>query len=233
MSDGKSLRSRSSGGEIAAFLDKARALAPTASGGGRLLFCLDATASREPVWDRAMQIQGEMFLEAAKVGNLAVKLAYYRGLGECRALPWSANAAELLGAMTGIRCAAGQTQIERLLRLALDERQNGRVDAMVFVGDCMEENPDRLVTLAGRMALLGIKLFVFQDGFDPTAERTLRELARITGGAWCRFDAASAAQLRDLLCAVAVYAAGGNRALEAFGRGRGEDIRLLTRQLGG
>ncbi len=232
MSGGKSLRTRSSGSEIDAFLKQARALTPTTSGDtGRLLFALDATASREPVWDRATQIQGEMFLEASRVGNLAVKLAYYRGLGECRALPWSRNAAELLGAMTGIRCAAGQTQIARILQLALTEREKGRLDAMVFVGDCVEENPDRLVGLAGRMALLGVKLFVFQDGRDAIAERTLRELARLTGGAWSRFDAGSAAQLRDLLCAVAVYAAGGDSALKAFSRGRGDDIKRLTSQV--
>ena len=54
---------------------------------------------------------------------------------------------------------------------------------------------------------------------------------RLTGGAHCRFDTGSAQQLKDLLSAVAVYAAGGRRALEDFGRRRGGTVPLLTRQL--
>jgi len=36
----------------------------TAGGRGRLLFAMDATASREPTWDHACTIQGEMFVAA-------------------------------------------------------------------------------------------------------------------------------------------------------------------------
>lgn len=228
---GKSLR-RSSGTEIDAFLNKARELAPVGDGVGRLLFAMDATASREPVWDRAMQLQGEMFLEASHIGSLAVKLAYYRGFMECYALPWSRNGEELLGKMTGIRCAAGTTQIERILKLAINEHRTGKLNAMVFVGDCMEEDPDRLVGLAGKLGILGVPVFVFQDGHNAVAEKTFREIARLSKGAWCRFDAGSAAQLRDLLCGVAVFAAGGAKALSDFSRRHGESLKLLTNQLG-
>ena len=43
---------------------------------GRLLFAMDATASREPTWDRACQIQGEMFSETASMGGLHVKMSF-------------------------------------------------------------------------------------------------------------------------------------------------------------
>ena len=227
---GKSLRP-SSGQEIDAFLEKARQLAPVLGGGGRLLFALDATASREPVWDRAMHIQAEMFKEAAKLGTLQIKLVYYRGFMECYALPWSRKGEDLLEKMTGIRCAAGTTQIERILDLALREQRDSKIDAVVFVGDCMEENPDRLAGLAGQLGIHRVPVFVFQDGYDAVAEKTFREIARLSGGAWCRFDAASAAQLRDLLCGVAVFATGGAKALEDFSRGRGEALKRLTSQL--
>jgi hypothetical protein len=226
----KSLRS-SSGQEIAAFLDKVKALAPSGNGNGRLLFALDATASREPVWDRAMQVQSEMFLEAARLGSLQIKVAYYRGFMECYALPWSSNGADLTSKMAEIRCAAGTTQIERILKLALDEHAKRKLNAVVFVGDCMEEDPDRLAGLAGQLGIHGIPAFVFQDGFDTVAEKTFRHIARLSGGAWCRFDAASAAQLRDLLCGVAVFATAGAAALEDFSRGRGDALKLLTRQM--
>ena len=45
------------------------------------------------------------------------------------------------------------------------------------------------------------------------------------------FDAGSARQLRDLLSAVAVYAAGGRLALERFGQRRGETVRRLSQQI--
>ncbi|HLI20382.1 MAG TPA: hypothetical protein VKV32_04645, partial [Stellaceae bacterium] len=49
--------------EVDAFLRKVAAM-PTARPAGRrgkLIFAMDATASREPSWDRASRIQGEMF----------------------------------------------------------------------------------------------------------------------------------------------------------------------------
>ena len=82
----------------------------------------------------------------------------------------------------------------------------------------MEEEMDELCGCAGELALLGVPVFIFQEGRDAAAERAFREIARLTKGAWCRFDSGSAAQLRDLLSAVAVYAAGGRKALEDMRR---------------
>ena len=70
-----------------------------------------------------------------------------------------------------------------------------------------------------------------QDGHDPIPERTCRNIDRLSSGGWGRVDANSAAQLRDLLCAVAVYAAGGQKALEQFGRKRGGTVLKLSHQL--
>ena len=56
-------------------------------------------------------------------------------------------------------------------------------------------------------------------------------MARLSGGACCPFDAGSARQLRELLRAVAVYAAGGQRALEDYSRRTGGEVLRLTRQL--
>jgi hypothetical protein len=73
-----------------------------------------------------------------------------------------------------------------------------------------------------------VPVFLFQEGRDSKAETAFREIARLTKGAYCRFDAGSAAQLKDLLSAVAVYAAGGRKALAALG---GRVPRLLLEQL--
>ena len=79
-----------SGGGVDAFLRRVAATpAPVAHGEtGRLIFAMDATASREPTWDSACQIQGEMFDATAALGGLQVQLVYYRGFGQCRASRW-------------------------------------------------------------------------------------------------------------------------------------------------
>lgn len=200
---------------------------------GRLIFAMDATASREPTWDQAAQIQGRMFEETAALGGLDVQLCHYRGYGEFEAGPWCASAGDLLGRMTAVSCRAGQTQLEKVLRHALAETRRKRVQALVFVGDSMEEDVDRLGGLAGQLGVLGLPLFLFHEGRDREAGHAFARLARLSGGAVCPFDAGSASQLRELLGAVAVYAAGGRQALQALGARQGGKTLQLLQQLKG
>ena len=225
----------SSDTDVADFLNKVATTQASKTAGqrGRLIFAMDATASREPSWDRACQIQGEMFTETAALGGLEVQLLYYRGFGECRASKWAGNAKELLRLMTSVRCLGGQTQIEKVLGHALKESEKKKVDAVVFVGDAMEEDIDRVCHRAGELGLRGVPVFVFHEGGDPIVRRAFEQIARLTGGAYCAFDSASAQQLRDLLSAVAVYAAGGRQALLDYGEKQGGEVRRLTHQLSG
>ena len=202
--------------EIDAFLGKVKALGPAQQTGGqrgRLIFALDATMSRQPMWDTACRLQGDMFNETAAIGGLDVQLVYYRGLGECRASPWVSDARRLGGLMEKIDCRGGHTQIGKILAHAKRENEAKKVQALVFVGDAMEEPIDDLCAAAGQLGLLGVPAFVFQEGGDAVAEPAFREIARLTRGAYCRFDAGSAHQLAELLRAVAAYAAGGMKAL--------------------
>jgi hypothetical protein len=202
-----------------------------APGMGRLIFAIDATASRQPTWDRACQIQAEMFSATASLGGLAIRLCYFRGFGEFHASPWLTESSALVGQMTSVTCLAGTTQIARVLRHAIDEAGRLRVNALVYIGDAMEEGEDGLAELAGKLGLLGVPAFIFQEGSEARAERAFRQIARLTRGAYMRFDAASAGSLRDLLNAVAVYAAGGQKALAEYAQRAGGEALLLTRQL--
>jgi hypothetical protein len=204
---------RSSASDIAAFVAKARSMAQTQAHTGRLIFALDATMSRQPTWDMACQLQADMFREAGSVGGLHVRLVYFRGLSECRASPWISDTAHLARLMSKIQCQGGHTQLGRVLSDARREAAASGVRAVVFVGDAMEEQLDALCATAGELGLLKVPCFMFQEGLDPTAETAFREIARLTGGAWCRFDMGSAAQLRELLRAAAAYASGGRDAL--------------------
>jgi len=200
--------------DVEAFLAEAGRIAPAAGARGRLIFALDATMSRQPTWDLACGLQAEMFDAAGAVGGLQVQLVYFRGIGESRASAFVANAAALGDLMVKIDCRGGHTQIGKVLAHVRREVGKRPVAALAYVGDAMEENPDQLCHLAGEIGLLGVRAFMFHEGRDKAAERTFREIARLTGGAYLPFDRSSAAELRALLNAVATYAAGGLKALE-------------------
>ena len=180
---------------------------------GRLIFALDATASRQPTWDTACTLQAEMFRKAGATGGLDMQLVYYRGLSECRSSRWFSDPEQLGRVMTKIMCESGHTQIEKVLLHAKKETTLLKVSALVFVGDAMEENPDDVAHQAGELGRLGVPVFTFQEGRDREVEHVFREIARLTHGAYCRFDPGAAHQLAELLRAVAVFAAGGLAAL--------------------
>jgi hypothetical protein len=220
---------RASEAEVADFVRRIKELAPAATTSrGRLIFAMDATMSRQPTWDMALALQAEMFQAVKAVGGLDVQLIFFRGSGECRASRWVSDPDALAQLMTRVTCAGGFTQIRKVLSHAREEARRKPVHALVYVGDCMEEDIDELCGRAGELALLGVPAFLFQEGGDAAAETTFREIARLTKGAYCRFDAGSAAQLKALLSAVAVYAAGGRKALADLG---GRASRLLLEQM--
>lgn len=221
-------------GEVDRFLSDLAKIPPRPGGGtgsGRLIFAMDATASREPTWDRACHLQAEMFEATGDLGGLAVQLVFYRGFRECMASPWLTEPKVLQKRMTGVHCLAGHTQIGRVLAHAAKETKKKTVNALIFVGDMCEEDIDELGHKAGELSLLGVPVFVFHEGGDPMAAQVFRHIAKLTGGAYCPFDASSAKQLRDLLGAVAVFAAGGRRALVDYGKTRSEAVLAITSQL--
>jgi len=219
-------------GDVDAFLERVRQMpAPAAGGNGRLVLAMDATMSRQHSWDMALSIQGDMFAEAGRVGGLDVQLVYFRGHSECRASRWTPDTAVLARLMGGIRCMGGRTQIGRVLKHLRGEAEQGKVNACIYIGDALEEPIDELAQLAGEVGLLGIPVFMFQEGRDAAAEAGFREIARLTRGAYFRFGSDAAKILRELLAAVAVYAAGGYSALENHSAQRGGAATLLLNQM--
>ena len=99
---------------------------------------------------------------------------------------------------------------------------------MVFVGDCCEEDVDQVGHEAGQLGLLGLPVFVFQEGNDRVASRLFPQIAKLTRGAYCKFDRTSPDELKRLLGAVAAYAAGGRDALLKYGREKGGAAARLT-----
>jgi hypothetical protein len=233
--DATTPRTPASESEVSAFLDKVAAAPKPAEAGarGRVLFALDATASRQPTWDRAAAVQGRMFEAAAALGGLDIQLAFYRGFREFKVSRWTDRGGELARLMAGVGCMAGETQIAKVLGHAVNEAKAGRLGALIFVGDCCEEDVDKLGARAGELGLLGVPAFIFHEGNDPIAAFAFEQIAKLSGGACCRFDADSPDQLAQLLGAVAVYAAGGRPALEAHAKSTGGAAALLTDRMAG
>src|SRR5271163_2909238 len=200
------LAPKGSSGQVDAFVEAARSVpAPGSGSRGRLIFALDATMSRQATWDLAQSLQGRMFEAAAGVGGLDVQLVYFRGMGECRASKFVSGGQGLAALMSGITVRGGTTQLRKVLVHARDEAKAAKVGALVFVGDAMEEDVEQLFGLAGELALVGLKAFMFQEGGDVRARNAFQEIARLTGGAYGAFDSGASARLASLLRAAAAY----------------------------
>jgi hypothetical protein len=198
---------------------------------GRLMFALDATASRAPTWAIARDLQTKMFREAAPIGHLDMQLTYYRGADECRASRWVSSGDQLAHLMNRIECEAGCTQIGRLLTHALRETKKATVQALVFIGDAMEEEIEDLAAKAGNLGALGVPIFMFQEGRDPAVRKAFRLLALKSGGAYFEFNpntSRAIKQLSDRLNAIARLAVGDAEAMQRIGV-----TAVLTDQRGG
>jgi hypothetical protein len=234
--DERSLQSRpdpSGKASVDRFLtEAAKAQTPSVRSTHRLLFGIDATASRQPTWDLACELHAELFAEAARAGNLAIQLCYYRGLNEFVASQWATTPSQLREQMISVSCRGGRTQMRRLLEHALSEASRYPVRALVFIGDCFEEDEADVLRFVGQLAIRALPVFIFQEGADRTATRVFKSIARLTNGAHIPFDSSSPDQLRRLLGAIAQYAAGGRSALDEYARRiGGSEARALLSQL--
>ena len=183
----------------------------------RLIFALDATASRELTWDLASSLHAELF-DAAKSADLAVQLVHFGGFNQFQASSWNSSPEQLLRHMQQVRCLGGMTQIRRVLSHILNESSADQtIKAAVYIGDMCEEPMADIVNTAGQLGLRQVPVFVFQEGAERYATEVFRSIAERSGGAHMPFEAGSAAQLRELLKAAVVYATEGLDAVRRIG----------------
>ena len=218
---------------VEAFLKKV-ASTPVKKGSGasgRLIFAMDASASRQLSWDQAAHIQTEMFLATSQLGNLLVQLVFFRGFGEFKVSKWTNDSGDLKSLMESVSCLAGITQIRKVLKHTLNETKRENVSALVYIGDSMEEDIDVLAKISGELGLFGVPAFMFQEGEDPITKYAFDQIAKLSGGACVSFDTGAVGVLKELLGAVAVFATGGRLALESMSKGKGKEIKQLTDQI--
>ena len=189
----------------------------------RLVFAIDATASRQPTWDLASNVQSQMFLEAGRYGGLEVQLVYFRGFDELRKTKFVGSAAPLVQAMVKVTCQSGHTQLVRVLKHIAREHEQAPVAAVILIGDCCEEGIDEVGHAAGLIE--HVPTYCFHEGHNEQGRAAFDAIAKATGGALIPFGSNSPSQLRELLGAVAAYVAGG---IEALVDQRPEIVALLT-----
>ncbi len=183
----------------------------------RLLFSMDATASREEAWNIAKEITGAMF--EAIPGKLDVGLAYHSGGFLQEITPFTSKEAGFKRKLQSVSCRAGGTAFNPILDKAVNIPH---LKAIIYIGDCFEENEDYAYFLANQLRLKGIRLFIFHDtssekqGYDiNTAREVFHELARRSKGAVFPFDVNSPEVVKALLEAISIYAGRGIKALKA------------------
>jgi hypothetical protein len=104
--------------------------------------------------------------------------------------------------------------------------------AVVIVGDAFHDDPDSLdeaAISANRLRRAGTRLFLIQLGDDLITARRLQYLARVSRGAYFRFDPRTQErQFSEMLNAVSIYASGGEEAVKMTG---GQAAILLLQHL--
>ncbi|NRA46534.1 MAG: hypothetical protein HRU09_16405 [Oligoflexales bacterium] len=122
----------------------------------KLLFSMDATASREHSWLIAQDITSSMFDEVP--GELDVALAYHGGGILKNVSPFKSNAKQFKDAVSVVRCDAGPTALNAILQEASEV--NG-LKAMIYIGDCYEEPFVEAEYYARQLKLKGTRAFMF------------------------------------------------------------------------
>jgi hypothetical protein len=203
--------------------------------GGRLIFGLDLTGSREPSLRHARVATAAMFDTIKALGAVAVKLVYYRG-SECRAGEWQDDPGVVSAAMMRLSCKSGYTQIRKVLRHALNEKEP--LSGLVLIGDHCESTDDgyELDDLAVKLGQKGIPIFVFHECSDhdkPSLEARpiFEHMAKVSGGVYTEFKPDSGAILRELLATVAVFSAAGHEGLKQVGQPLTPEARQLRGSL--
>lgn len=200
------------------------AAAPTPARRPRLVFGVDATASREAMWESAQRITDRMF--DAIPGALDVALAVHGGSEVHTWTEFSADVQRFRAQAAAVRCQAGHTRLCELMQRTLDA---GGVRVMSYIGDAFEEDASEAFALADRFKLRGIKAVILADQANEPTLRVFRELAERTGGALLDFRSGKLDLMGEVLGAVAALAIGGRKLLAER---RTAGARLLLSHLG-
>lgn len=203
----------------------------------RIIFACDATGSRVHAWEMAKAIQARMIESAMQYGNVELKIVAYRDRYAdpddfVEASSWSQDKQYLKKYMSGVSCHGGGgndgESADAALKLALDEEVP--LSAVIVVGDEPVVPKDRpgAYKFASQLGERGVPVFTFQEGENPETESDFREIARRSGGVFDRFTNSSEVDFGDRLSVTAVFATGGEKAVDDFIKKHASGGRLIS-----
>ena len=217
----------------------ARALArrgqsSTVNSAGRLIFAIDLTRSRKACLQQARIATAAMFETIRNIGGIAIKLVYFRGYDECRATNGFLDAALLSRSMLRLSCEHGETQIGRVLRMVLAEKQE--ISGVVYIGDECEEDGDELVRLAVQLGQRSLPLFMFHECSDKKrfaveVKPLFKRMAEASGGVYVEFAPDSGLILNELLAGIAAFSAAGTAGLRQLEPPQSREGKVLRERL--
>ena len=178
----------------------------------RLVFAMDATASRQGAWDEAKKATDTLF--TALPGELDIALAVHSGSTVKVFTDFSNDVATFRDHAASVSCVAGMT---RLVDIMGKTRSHSDVRVFLYIGDCFEESERDAYAAADAFRARGIRAIMMHDskgGGGPNDRQVFEEIARRTGGVCIDFHGGDRQGLKDIFEAVAVLAAGGIKALE-------------------
>jgi hypothetical protein len=211
--------------------------APDKSKPPRVILAL-ANHGHSPGWDRAKVLQRQMF-DAAAGSGMEMKFAFFgpddaAGVRRCRITTrWITDADDMAGVMDRAECSCGcYVNVRDVLAQAVKENEERPLRAVIIVGDAFHDDPDGLdeaAISANQLRREGTRLFLIQLSDDPSTARRLQYLARVSNGAYFRFDPRTQERQFSEMCeAISAYAAGGEEAVKMKG---GEAAPLLLQHL--
>ncbi|NTU49794.1 MAG: VWA domain-containing protein [Desulfobulbaceae bacterium] len=195
--------------------------ASTPSSNGRLLYVVDATASRETFWEHTQNMMNDLFSAVGEAsGVLSVQLCWFLGQKTLHS-KWHKDPESLKKIMRQVSCDGGMTQMAKAFGYAADESQKEKIDVVIYVGDSCEENEEDVVRRAASLSKTGSKLFLLDDKDHSTCRHanTLRifvSTCETAGGIYTAFDKKAISDLREFFKVSAVYATGGKKAVQAL-----------------
>lgn len=192
-------------------------------GVSRLIFGLDLTGSREHSLHQARIATAGMFETIRGLGEVAVKLIYFRGERECNVGEWHSDPAIVSREMLKLSCKIGETQITRMLYLAMAEHfvstwtgelGPARFSGVVFIGDHSEDYPELVLRQATEFGKVSMPIFVFHEISDHDeraleARPVFQRMAELSGGVYVEFKPDSGDVLKELLSNIAAFSAAG------------------------
>jgi hypothetical protein len=183
---------------------------------------LDATASRSYSWELSRTLTAAMF--NAIPGELDIALAWHAGTKLQEITTFSSDAAPFTNAIRSMRTESGQTRLNEILAAAT--KMTPPIRVFVYVGDCYEEDEKEAYIYARRLNRIHTTCFFFHDASSTdaynqnyidalaTAKTVFENIVAITGGMVLPFTRNAPDEIKNLLEAIAVYAAGGVKLLE-------------------